>query len=93
MLELGPTEFRFHELMVHSCCDAHFDVVALVGTKFVSATGSIDLGPEIKLLCTTNAHQMTSKIINDLINGDVVLVKGSRKIGMEFSIMTKEYKD
>ncbi|KAG5615686.1 hypothetical protein H5410_015510 [Solanum commersonii] len=23
MLELGPTEFKFHELMVHSCCDAH----------------------------------------------------------------------
>uniref|UniRef100_M1B228 Uncharacterized protein n=1 Tax=Solanum tuberosum TaxID=4113 RepID=M1B228_SOLTU len=53
-------EFKFHELMVHSYCDAHFDVVALVGTKF-----------------------MASKIINDLNSGDVILVKGSRKIGME----------
>ncbi|XP_006360840.1 UDP-N-acetylmuramoyl-tripeptide--D-alanyl-D-alanine ligase-like [Solanum tuberosum] len=83
MLELGPTEFKFHELMLQSCCDAHFDIVALVGTRFVSAAGSIDFGPEIKLLCTTNAHQMTSKIINDLNSGDVVLVKGSRQIGME----------
>ncbi|KAH0756994.1 hypothetical protein KY290_020487 [Solanum tuberosum] len=83
MLELGPTEFKFHELMVHSCCDAHFDVVALVGTRFVSAAERIDFGPEIKLLCTTNVHQMASKIINDLNSGDVVLVKGSRQIGME----------
>ncbi|KAH0692311.1 hypothetical protein KY285_019408 [Solanum tuberosum] len=83
MLELGPTEFKFHELMLQSCCDAHFDVVALVGTRFVSAAESIDFGPEIKLLCTTNAHQMASKIINDLSSGDVVLVKGSRQIGME----------
>ncbi|KAH0681917.1 hypothetical protein KY289_019669 [Solanum tuberosum] len=83
MLELGPTEFKFHELMLQSCCDAQFDVVALVGMRFVRAVESIDFGPDTKLVCTTDAHQMASKITDYLNSGDVVLVKGSRQIGME----------
>ncbi|WMV23134.1 hypothetical protein MTR67_016519, partial [Solanum verrucosum] len=83
MLELGPTEFKFHELMLQSCCDAQFDVVALVGMRFVRAAESIDFGPDTKLVCTTDAHQMASKITDYLNSGDVVLVKGSRQIGME----------
>lgn len=69
--------------MLQSCSDAHFDVVALVGTRFVSAAESIDSAQEIKLVCTTDTHQMASRIINYLNSGDVVLVKGSRQIGME----------
>ncbi|KAK4371269.1 hypothetical protein RND71_010744 [Anisodus tanguticus] len=88
MLELGPTEFEFHELMIQSCCNAHFDVVALVGTRFISAAESIDCAQEIKdikLICTTDGHQMASKIISYLNSGDIVIVKGSRQIGMEAS--------
>lgn len=83
MLELGPMEINFHELMLQSCCDAHFDVIALVGTRFIRAAESIDCAREIKVVCTTDARQMAPKIINFLNSGDVILVKGSCHIGME----------
>ncbi|XP_009759604.1 uncharacterized protein [Nicotiana sylvestris] len=83
MLELGPMEINFHELMLQSCCDAHFDVIALVGTRFIRAAESFDCAREIKVVCTTDARQMAPKIINFLNSGDVILVKGSCHIGME----------
>lgn len=34
MLELGPTEITFHEMVIEHRCVSKFDVIALVGNRF-----------------------------------------------------------
>ncbi|XP_075094454.1 uncharacterized protein LOC142173273 isoform X1 [Nicotiana tabacum] len=84
MLELGPTEFTFNELLLQFCCDAHFSVLSLGGTRFLTVAKNIYCVGEIKLVCINDAHYMTSEIINYVIRGDVILDNDSsqRQLGL-----------
>nr|XP_009761399.1 PREDICTED: uncharacterized protein LOC104213567 isoform X2 [Nicotiana sylvestris] len=57
ILELGPTEFTFNELMLQFCCDARFNVTAPI-----ERTENINCAEEIKLLCFNDAHCPESKL-------------------------------
>lgn len=64
MLVLGPPKSTFNNLMFQVCCDVHFNVVVLVGTRFFTAAGNINYTEEIKLVYPNDAHSMTSEISN-----------------------------
>ncbi|KAL7162964.1 hypothetical protein ACSBR2_039130 [Camellia fascicularis] len=83
MLELGPTEIKFHEMMLRHCCDAGFDLVALVGERFLTAAENLDLVKERYILHADDAESLVLEIVKRLNNNDIVLVKGSRAMQME----------
>lgn len=89
MLALGPPKSTFNELMLQICCDAHFNVVVLVGNRFFAATGNINYAEEIKLVYTNDAHCITSEIIKFLHNSDVFFVKccSQRQLGVTLALV------
>ncbi|KAL2545784.1 UDP-N-acetylmuramoyl-tripeptide--D-alanyl-D-alanine ligase [Forsythia ovata] len=83
MLELGPKEIMFHELILQHCVDARIDLVALVGKRFLTAAENLNIGQEMKLVCAYDADELASRFSRNLHWDDVVLVKGSRGMQME----------
>lgn len=83
MLELGPKEITFHEMIIRHCYEAHFDLVALVGRRFQTAANNLTSSRGLKQLHAMNAQELASKIVTLLHSDDVVLVKGSRGMQME----------
>ena len=83
MLELGPTEMKSHEMMLRHCCDAGFDLVALVGKRFLKAAENLDLAREMYILLADDAESLLLEILQRLNCNDVVLIKGSRAMQME----------
>ncbi|KAL2545722.1 UDP-N-acetylmuramoyl-tripeptide--D-alanyl-D-alanine ligase [Forsythia ovata] len=83
MLELGPKEIMFHELILQHCVDARIDLVALVGKRFSTAAENLNIGQEMKLVCAYDADELASRFSRNLHWDDVVLVKGSRGMQME----------
>lgn len=83
MLELGPTEIESHEMTLRYCCSAGFDIVALVGKRFLAAAENLDLVKERHVLHADNSETIVPEIVKRLNHNDVVLVKGSRAMQME----------
>lgn len=83
MLELGQAETVSHEMMLSLCCASHFDLVALVGKRFLIAAANLNLVGERNILCTPDADSMVFEIVQRLNRNDIVLVKGSRAMKME----------
>ncbi|PSR90960.1 UDP-N-acetylmuramoyl-tripeptide--D-alanyl-D-alanine ligase [Actinidia chinensis var. chinensis] len=83
MLELGPTEMKSHEMILRHCCDAGFDLVALVGKRFLKAAENLDLARETYILLADDAESLLLEIVQRLNCNDVVLIKGSRAMKME----------
>ncbi|XP_059633294.1 uncharacterized protein LOC132276059 [Cornus florida] len=83
MLELGPTEEKFHETTLRYCCEARFDLVALVGKRFLTAAENLNLVGKRNILCVHDAENLVLEIFKRLSCYDVVLVKGSRAMQME----------
>lgn len=83
MLELGPKEITFHEMVIKHCYEAHFDLVALVGRRFGIAAENFSSSRGLNVLHAMNAQELASEIVGLLNCDDVVLVKGSRGMQME----------
>lgn len=83
MLELGPKEIMFHELILQHCLDARIDLMALVGKRFLTAAENLNIGKGKKLVCAYDADELVSKFVSKLHCHDVVLVKGSRGMQMD----------
>nr|GMD54219.1 UDP-N-acetylmuramoyl-tripeptide--D-alanyl-D-alanine ligase [Ipomoea batatas] len=83
MLELGPKEITFHEMVIKHCYEARFDLVALVGRRFEIAAKNFSGSRGLKVLHAMNAQELASEIVGLLNCDDVVLVKGSRGMRME----------
>ncbi|KAL6332588.1 hypothetical protein AAG906_009010 [Vitis piasezkii] len=83
MLELGQAETVSHEMMLSLCCDSHFDLIALVGKRFLRAAENLNLVGERNLLYSPDAESLAFEIVQRLNRNDVILVKGSRGMQME----------
>ncbi|XP_034698870.1 UDP-N-acetylmuramoyl-tripeptide--D-alanyl-D-alanine ligase-like [Vitis riparia] len=83
MLELGQAETLSHEMMLSLCCDSHFDLIALVGKRFLRAAENLNLVGERNLLYSPDAESLAFEIVQRLNRNDVILVKGSRGMQME----------
>ena len=83
MLELGQAETVFHETMLSLCCASHFDLVALVGKRFLTAAENLNLVGERNILFSPDAESMAFEIVQRLNKNDIILVKGSRAMQME----------
>lgn len=83
MLELGPKEIKFHELILQHCLDARIDLMALVGKRFLTAAENLNIGQEMKLVCAYDVDKLVSRFVSKLHRDDVVLVKGSRGMQMD----------
>jgi UDP-N-acetylmuramoyl-tripeptide--D-alanyl-D-alanine ligase len=79
MLELGPTEHEFHAEIGHHAASTGVDLLVTVGPRaaamsegFAGTVRSVD-----------DAAEAASSVPELLEDGDVVLVKGSRGVGLE----------
>lgn len=83
MLELGQAETVSHEMVLSLCCDSCFDLVAIVGKRFLKAAENLNLVGEPNLIFSPDAESLAYEIVPRLNRKDVVLVKGSRAMQME----------
>jgi UDP-N-acetylmuramoyl-tripeptide--D-alanyl-D-alanine ligase len=79
MLELGPDELAFHEEVGREAAARDVDLVVTVGPRAVAIGHAFD-GPSYAV---ADAAEATAILPELLEPGDVVLVKGSRGVGLE----------
>lgn len=83
MLELGAAEAEAHELVLKLCFDACIALVMLTGKRFTVAAEKLNFLENSNILCTPDPASLVPRIAEMLTTGDVVLVKGSRRMQME----------
>jgi UDP-N-acetylmuramyl pentapeptide synthase len=79
MLELGPAERRFHEELGPTATAAGVDLLITVG-PLAAAIGDRFAG---ETLNAYDAAQAAAMLERELRPGDLILVKGSRAVGLE----------
>jgi UDP-N-acetylmuramoyl-tripeptide--D-alanyl-D-alanine ligase len=82
MLELGPEACRYHEQLGREAARAGVAVLITVGPLAARAAASFDR-PGARVLLATDAAQAASLVRGLVDAGDIVLVKGSRAVGLE----------
>lgn len=87
MLELGESSGRYHEEILDACERLQLDGIGIVGLHFKTAAAKCALNLPVVLVCETPLE--LGKVFKDILrNGDVVLVKGSRGLKMEETLIT-----
>ncbi|MCZ2204064.1 UDP-N-acetylmuramoylalanyl-D-glutamyl-2,6-diaminopimelate--D-alanyl-D-alanine ligase [Bartonella sp. A05] len=78
MLELGAYSERFHRDLVKPICISGADLVFLVGEemKFLA----MDLSAYVKVHYAKNIEEILPLILNEISNGDLVMIKSSHSI-------------
>jgi UDP-N-acetylmuramoyl-tripeptide--D-alanyl-D-alanine ligase len=79
MLELGPDELAFHEEVGREAAARDVDLVVTVGPRAVAIGHAFD-GPSYAVADAAEAAAILPELLEP---GDVVLVKGSRGVGLE----------
>jgi UDP-N-acetylmuramoyl-tripeptide--D-alanyl-D-alanine ligase len=79
MLELGPQELEFHERLGEHCASADVDLLVTVGTLAAAIAQSFD-GESVSVADAPEAAAILPELLEP---GDLVLVKGSRGVGLD----------
>uniref|UniRef100_A0A061RRW0 Udp-n-acetylmuramoyl-tripeptide--d-alanyl-d-alanine ligase n=1 Tax=Tetraselmis sp. GSL018 TaxID=582737 RepID=A0A061RRW0_9CHLO len=85
MLELGSASERAHRDVLSLCGALRIDIVGIVGEEFRSATerpGGCQ-AENFRLIRAKSPEDLAARVSPLLGTGDVVLLKGSRAMGME----------
>ncbi len=80
MLELGPTSEALHGQLAHALIDAEIDRVYLVGPHMQALWRALPAYQRAHW--TEQAGQIAEPILNDIRDGDIIMVKGSLGTGM-----------
>ncbi len=80
MLELGPTERAFHEEIGRYAAEKQLDVLVTVGPLATSIAETFGEGESYPVADAEEAAAVLPELLEP---GDVVLVKGSRGVGLE----------
>ncbi|PON68192.1 UDP-N-acetylmuramoyl-tripeptide--D-alanyl-D-alanine ligase [Parasponia andersonii] len=83
MLELGPNEINFHEMILNHCCDSQIHLIGLVGKRYKAAAENLNLIKDKKVVLCHDSESLAEEILKRIDCDDVVLVKGSRRMKME----------
>ena len=79
MLELGPNELEFHERLGEQCAGADVDLLVTVGPRAAAIAGSFN-GESYSVADAPEAAAILPELLEP---GDLVLVKGSRGVGLD----------
>lgn len=90
MLELGAASAELHREVGQQLSCAPFDIVAAVGESANELlAGAAERGVDAsKLFAYRDSAQCARELPNMLRDGDTVLVKGSRRVGLERVVKT-----
>ncbi|PKA45871.1 hypothetical protein AXF42_Ash016897 [Apostasia shenzhenica] len=83
MLELGADEERIHEMVLNLCSDPSIELIMLVGERFLRAAERLKIVDKVDAVLAEDPDSLAPTVNEFLAPGDVVLVKGSRKMEME----------
>ncbi|KAG0475026.1 hypothetical protein HPP92_014712 [Vanilla planifolia] len=84
MLEMGSLEEDAHDQVLKLCCDASsIGLIMLAGKRFLAAANRLRPLKKIDVVCGHDTESLAALVADFLCPGDVVLVKGSRKMEME----------
>lgn len=85
MLELGENEAQYHRDIGRQVATIHADLIVLVGprSEYIEQQAVHDGVEKKKILHFENADECANVITDLLKPGDLVLIKGSRGIGLE----------
>lgn len=83
MLELGKNEVQFHRQAGKKVAESGFDILVTVGplSRHMAKEASLSGMPNI--FTCQDSLEAVSRITSLLQDGDLILIKGSRKIGLE----------
>ena len=81
MFELGKESRNQHIKVGQKCADSDLDIVFTVGNESVATDESISSGPEH--LHFNTKEDLIKKLKAEVMDGDKILVKGSRGMAME----------
>ncbi|KAL3684127.1 hypothetical protein R1sor_002149 [Riccia sorocarpa] len=82
MLELGAVSAGAHVDALLLCRELEVDFVGLVGTRFTEAAKTLEFHGENSIICR-DSKELAGFVTRIVASGDVILVKGSRKLRME----------
>jgi len=85
MLELGALAVDYHRELGQQLAKAKFDLVMLVGPlSFHTRDSAIEAGaPAHRIQHFSTSAQCAERVMSTVTAGDIVLIKGSRGIGLE----------
>ncbi len=82
MLELGPDSDALHTEVLDAACDAGVRLLVTVGGGMGGAARSV-AARGVRVVASEEAEAALQALRSELRSGDVVLVKGSRALGLE----------